>query len=121
MCPSHMWGSEFDFNEFYKAEAWIGKFYYRLTGKWPLTKEKYGTLRLEFECMWMETGEEVKLFCEILYRACRKWPQFSAELTNDAIVSFDNVPFYSAWFKGVNWGQCHSEWRGSKKPRHYKD
>ncbi len=120
MCPYHRWGDDFDFVELDRAMDWIYKFYRRATGYRPIMKEKYGTVRYEFAHMWIDTNEQVVVFCEILYRAIHKFPEVAAEIVTDASVDFE-VPFYTAYFKGVCWGQCQSEWKSGCKNKHYTE
>ena len=109
----HEWGDGFDFDTLYKAECWINKFYRRVTGLQAHTKEKYGTLRLEYENLWLKNRKHCLIFCEIIYRAIHKFPKVGAEICYDAtalLIDKGKIKEYIRYFEGVCWGQCQSEW-----------
>jgi hypothetical protein len=111
----HQWGDEFDFGGLYKVEAWINKAYRRITGKHMMTKEKYGTLRYEYEYMWMSSDEDVLLFLEILKRATVKFPKFAGEIVDDIVPSIQYMAdgkgvYYKGYFEAVLMVKHQSKW-----------
>lgn len=98
--PFHVWGDEFDFEHLDEAQLWINKVYRRLTGLRMHTKEKYGTLRYEYEYLWLKTDKLVLQFLEILKRATVKFPLVAGEIVCDAVTMIDVIDEYSAYYKG---------------------
>ncbi len=115
MCPYHNWSDDdFDFNGLYKAEVWIEKFYRRATGKNMITKEKYGTIRYEFTCLWLTNAEEGEKFYNIVYRATRKFPIYAGEIVSDIVPMMGDTPkldFYRGYFQAILWVKHQSEWK----------
>jgi hypothetical protein len=117
MCPPyHDWGDEdFDFGALYKAEKWIEKFYYRATKHHMITKEKYGTIRYEYEYLWLKGKRSNVMFLEILYRATRKFPDYAGEIVSDIVPCIDAKDVISGWYKGyfeaILWLKHKSEWK----------
>jgi hypothetical protein len=109
----HVWGDGFDFNGLYIAGRWIETFYRRLTKNHIQWKEKYGTLRYEYEWAWITEKDQAVVFFEILKRACLKFPKFAGELISDVIPSCTHI-YYKGYFEGVLWGSSKSRWSSSK-------
>lgn len=81
---SHTWGDAWfqaHGEELNKAMNYIYKFHKRATGKHICMKEKYGTIRYEFEWAWLKN---FPVFLEILIRATKKYPNVTAEIVEDA-------------------------------------
>jgi hypothetical protein len=119
MCPWHQWGDEFDFGGLYKVEVWINKAYRRMTGEHMMTKEKWGTLRYEYEYMWMKSKEQTDLFLEILKRATIKFPDFAGEIVDDIVPSLDymesnKAAYYKGYFEAILWVKHQSKWETCK-------
>ena len=71
--------------------TYIDHMYHRLTGFWPVTKEKYGTTRYEMEYLWVKSPKHVLLMSKLIFKALKKWPETSPEdLAED-------------WVFGLNW------------------
>ncbi len=110
MCPYHDWGSDFDFAELNKAASRCAKLYERFSGQCVMWKEKYGTIRYEYEYLWLKSNEDVELFCKILKFIVNKHPTVAGELVSDWCVTIDH-PYWTPFFKGVLWASSGSEWK----------
>lgn len=112
--PHHEWGEEdFDFHELCKAERWINKFYRRAAKKNMMSKEKYGTLRYEYMYLWLKNKKDIIIFCEILYRATLKFPEYAGEIIDDIVpVLTDNkaITWYKGYFEAILWLKHKSRW-----------
>jgi hypothetical protein len=85
----HIWGDDFDRDGFYEAEKYFRKIYHMITGKHPIVKEKYGTLRFEMIDIWVTSEVEEKHWAQCILYTINKYPQFAKELTEDLISEFD--------------------------------
>lgn len=113
--PWHEWGSEFDFNGLAKAERWVKKAFRRATGQNMCTKEKYGTIRYEFDFLWLKSYEDTDIFLEILKRATVKFPDFAGEIVSDVIPSILYAPtgrrdYYKGYFDAILMVKHQSKW-----------
>lgn len=109
--PHHDWSDEdFDFSGLYKAAKYAAKLYKRIAHEVPIYKEKYGTIRYEFLHFWLQNDSQVELFCRILKKTIKKYPQFAGELVEDWVIQIEH-PYWTPYFEGVLWGSCQEEWR----------
>jgi hypothetical protein len=111
----HIWGDEdFDWKSLSKAETWIGKMHKRAVGKWPITKEKYGTIRYEAEFLWLD---KPLVFFEIVKRATIKFPSVAPEIVSDLVYSIEaedtkfSAGYYLGYFTGISEGETIAEKR----------
>ena len=105
-------------HELHKAMTWIGKFYYRTTGKYICFKEKYGTVRYEMMWFWLKTEKDILTWLEILRRSVLKFQKIAAKLVHDVHLSVNDNPliaYYKGYFEGICWGQRESRWASSGK------
>lgn len=80
----HTWNDDWPhWAKLEKAERWINKFYRRMTGKYIISKEKYGTIRYELVYCWIGSEKERDIFFEVISRACDKFPDIQYELVED--------------------------------------
>ena len=114
---SHYWGDDWEhWDELYKAEKWIVKFYEKVTGKYMITKEKYGTIRFEFEYKWITNEHEKNMFKETIRRAVKRFKNVAGEITNDAGHVLDDE-FFAGWCQGISFYTTGSYWISDKRPR----
>ncbi len=105
--PYHEWGSDFDFGRLNDAASWVENFYRRMTGNMVVWKEKYGTVRYEFTHSWLKSNKHVEIMCEILRRACYKFPDMAKELIEDWVICLNKpktvlMAYYVGFFTGIN-------------------
>ena len=116
--PYHDWSDDdFDFNGLYKAGKWIETFYKRATKQQMHWKEKYGTIRYEYEYLWLKTNKQGDKFFNILYRATRKFPDYAGEIVSDIVPSMSDSPkiqWYKGYFTAILWVKHKSEWTTCK-------
>ena len=121
----HIWGDDWEhWDTLYKAQHWFIKLYERVTGKYPQTKEKYGTIRYEYEYLWLivtdDEGEVVQdnsaYFKEIIRRTVKKFPEVAAELVADAGYML-NDEYFEGWCNGIMFVKGGSYWSSTKRPR----
>lgn len=118
----HDWGDNWEhWDMLVQADRWICKFYSRLTSKRPITKEKYGTIRYEFEFMWLKNKEDTLKFCEILKRATHKFHPVASEIVCDFITVIEPTDaasaYYYGYFEGIYYGKDQGEWRTYPRQR----
>lgn len=115
----HTWGDEWPhWNELYTAQSWMIKMWWRSSGTNMQTKEKYGTIRYEYEWSWLKTNEDVLRWVEIVRRACRKFQNVAAELVEGVHLdakSSQLIAWYKGYFEGICWGARGSRWVGPGK------
>ncbi len=116
--PWHEWGSDFDFGGLDKAQHWIVKFYRRATGLQMHTKEKYGTIRYEFEFLWIKENHHATIWFEVARRATVKFPEFAGEIVSDIapiIADKDHITgYYKGYFDAILWLKHKSKWESFK-------
>lgn len=89
----HYWGDGFDFDGLYKAEKMIWRLS-RMIGLFPLTKEKYGTIRYELLPLWGFSDNKVlrriqmHLFRLIVKATVIRFPKFKKEILEDYNCNF---------------------------------
>lgn len=109
----HLWGSEdVDWTMLYEAEQYITGMYRRITGRHPLTKEKYGTIRYEMLSLWIQNDKEMETFLKILLRATHKFPKVRGEILDDIIMEINpHESAFCAYCAGYFMGlvKCRSE------------
>ena len=106
----HIWGDGFNFGRLYCSQHWINTMYRRRTGKNIISKEKYGTLRFEFECMWRDSVEEHIIFLDTIRRATDKFKDIAAEIVEDVVLMCDNAPWYRGYFEAILWREGKTKW-----------
>jgi hypothetical protein len=90
----HTWGDGFDFDRLGEAMDYLGDMFRHKTGKSIIMKEKYGTIRYEFEGVWLigcdydKNEPEIlfdnrQAFANCLLATVCSFPDMAAELTND--------------------------------------
>lgn len=101
----HIWGDDwFEANEkdLHNAMKFIETMYKRRTGKYPMMKEKYGTIRYEFIELWLTSNEFCLILFEILRRACVKYPGVSPEIVSNIRPMINKKDhYYSGFFDGI--------------------
>jgi len=115
--PYHDWGDEeFDWNSLYKAQSWFVKLYEKVAGKYPMTKEKYGTIRFEYTYLWIENEHHFKMFKECVRRTVKRFPQVAGEFASDAghVV---NDEYFNGWCAGVTFLSTGSYWSSDDRPK----
>ncbi len=123
--PWHDWSEEdFDWSGLSDAQTWMHTMYRRRTGKSMITKEKYGTIRYEYEFLWIETKEQASIFFEVVYRATKKFPHIAGEIVSSVVYMINEVDHITGWYKGyfeaILWLEHKSKWETSK-PLKIKD
>lgn len=112
----HCWGDGWEhWNELYKAERYFNKFYEKCTGKYPMTKEKYGTMRFEYIYLWIESEEHCRIFKEGVRRTIKKFPHVAGEVVSDASHVL-NDEYFNGWCNGVSYITTGSYWSSDKRP-----
>lgn len=113
----HMWNDDWKhWDDLYKAQNYFCKFYEKCTGKYAMTKEKYGTIRFEFTYMWIENAEHCRIFREGIMRTVKKFPNVAGELCSDAGHTLED-DFFSGWCAGVAFASNGSYWSSDKRPK----
>lgn len=99
----------------YNAQYYFGELYYRCTKKRPITKEKWGSIRYEFDWTWITSEKEAQVFRECLRRTIRKYPQVAAEIVLDAghVLQDD---YFEGWCNGVATLARNTYWCSDKRP-----
>lgn len=114
--PWHEWGDEWPYwGELDRAQEYFCSFYYKCTGKHPITKEKYGTIRFEYTYLWIENAEHCRIFREGVMRTVKKFPNVAGELCSDAGHTLSD-DFFSGWCAGVIFKACGTYWSSIKRP-----
>ena len=91
--PHHDWGDEsFDWPALNDAMEYISKMYHRIYKRYPLMKEKYGTIRFEMIGLWVTTEDELITLCKIVTRACKKYDHIAAEISSDLYQELEDYP-----------------------------
>lgn len=81
--PHHEWGSNFDFKSLDKACRFFQKYLWILARVKCYTKEKYGTMRLEYFYYC-----DLKLYKRFIFNlitlvAVKRWPHIQEEITDE--------------------------------------
>lgn len=112
----HSWGDEWEgWDTLYKAEKWMRTFYKKCTGKYMMSKEKWGTIRYEFTSMWIESEMDCFIFREMIRRAIKKFPTIAREIVSDAGHTL-NDEYFDGWCNGVSAVTGDSYWSSKKRP-----
>lgn len=99
---SHVWGDGFDFEGLNNVGRYLGKFYAELSGRRMYWKEKYGTIRYEFTCFWVETEQEFLWFDEALRKTIQQYPEMAGEIADDLSWFFpDSMNHLNSFYEGV--------------------
>lgn len=113
----HSWGDDWpNWDTLYKAENYFGDLYFRCTGKHPQTKEKWGSIRYDFTCLWIESAEHCRLFRECIRRTVKKFPEVAGELVGDAAHVLKD-DYFEGWCNGVSFITRGSYWSSTKRPK----
>jgi hypothetical protein len=109
----HDWGGEWPYwQELYKAQAYIGKMFCRITKRNAHIKEKYGTLRYGYTYLWLTTKQDTVVFAKIIKKAVKKFPNVAGEVVNDLVTTFSG-DYDAGWCAGVLYMSSGSEWTSS--------
>lgn len=82
----HNWGDDLKWDQLYEAIDFFQETYTGMTGKNPICKEKYGTLRLEMEAVWVEEQSDLtNLHLALMATAC-KYPEVAKEILDDYLL-----------------------------------
>lgn len=113
----HYWGDDWPYwDDLYEAQEYFINLYQRCTGKYPHTKEKYGTIRFEATFIWITTDEHVRIFREAIRRTVKKFPNVAGEICSSAgHVLIDK--YFTGWCAGVTFQANGSYWISDKRPR----
>lgn len=79
----HEWGDGFDFGLLNRAMHFIDIKYERYKNKYPIMKEKYGTIRYEFTSLWLHSDQDVIKFLDIIEKTIKKFPSIKDEIVED--------------------------------------
>lgn len=105
--PYHSWGDEnFDWVALNLAEGYINRVYHRINKVYPITKEKYGTIRYEMLDLWIKSERDFICFLKILIKATQKFPTVAAEIVDDAYDLIDGrygpeLAYSKGYFKAL--------------------
>lgn len=113
----HIWGDDWaHWDELYTAEKWMVKLYERITHKYMVTKEKYGTIRYEHAFGWLTSEEDIRIFKLVIRKAVKKFPNVAGEIVADIWLPIDD-PYFEGWCAGITWVTCGSYWSSNDRPK----
>lgn len=116
----HMWGSEFDFKRLNQAGEYCERLYKKLTKQDVIWKEKYGTLRWEYDCTWIKSDQDALYFFECVKRTVNKFRDVAPEVVCDAYTMCGdkgNALYYKGYFDAIlrlndsGWNPKPKMWR----------
>lgn len=112
----HSWGDDWPhWPDLYKAQEYFRNLYERCTGKRPITKEKYGTIRYEWVELWIKKEDHLRIFREVIRRTVKKFPKVAGEICSDAgHVLVDE--YFQGWCAGVCYQANKSYWSSTERP-----
>lgn len=112
----HEWGDEWPYwKELYRAQKYFCRLYEKCTGKYPSTKEKYGTIRYEFTYLWIVEDNHPYIFRECLRRTVKKFKNVAGEIVIDAGHVLDDE-YFRGWCAGVSVLANGSYWISDIRP-----
>lgn len=113
----HSWGDSWEhWDTLYKAEHFLNVFYYKCTKKNMWIKEKWGTIRFEYESKWLENERDFKIFKESIRRTVKKYPEVAGEVCSSAGHVLDD-PYFEGWCAGICFKANGSYWKSKDRPR----
>lgn len=112
----HYWGDDWEhWGELYSAIVYFNKMYHRITGVYPITKEKYGSMRFECTYAWIDSEQRCKVFKLLIRKMITKFPNVRAEICDDAQLILDDL-YFEGWCAGIAYAANGSYWRSDKRP-----